>query len=145
MDDEFAYNMDDIMRGVDGAEVMSIFFPTLRKAVVIDTRCSETEGPMVRVMPMVSSPQERMRSIRRMRSGFPRAQNLAVVPWSRYVGTLETSGLWAKIVGRFEVAGQTQAANACRQALEELKRLEMLEMAAVIRGDNYRTLWSSRE
>ena len=51
------------MKSIDEAEVMSLFFPTFRNAVVIDTRHNDAEGPMVRIVSMVASPQERLRSI----------------------------------------------------------------------------------
>ena len=81
MYDDFPFDIDEITANVDRAEVMSIFFPTFRKALVIDTRSNENDGPMVRVMPMAASPQERMRTIRRLRSGFPGLAHLTLGPW----------------------------------------------------------------
>ena len=37
MDDEFVFSLEDVMTNIDTAEVMSLFFPAFRKAVVIDT------------------------------------------------------------------------------------------------------------
>ena len=88
MDSDFVFDLGDVMKNVENSEVMSIFFPTFRKAVVIDMRSNSTDGPMVRVMAMAASPQERLRSIRRLRPGFPRVRNLTVVPWPRYVDSL---------------------------------------------------------
>ncbi len=144
MDSDFVFDLDDVMKNVENSEVMSIFFPTFRKAVVIDMRSNNTDGPMVRVMAMAASPQERLRSIRRLRPGFPRVRNLTVVPWPRYVDSLVGLGLWEKIVQRLERAGETKAVEACNSAFEELKQLEKQELAAVVRGDNYHTIWSAK-
>lgn len=144
MDSDFVFDLDDVIKNVDNSEVMSIFFPNFRKAMVIDMRSNQTDGPMVRVMAMAASPQERLRSIRRLRPGFPRVRNLTVVPWPRYVDSLVSMGIWDKIVQRFERAGKTKAVEDCQNALEELKQLEKQELAAVVRGDNYHTIWSAK-
>ena len=145
MDDDFVLDVDEIMKSIDAAEIMSVFFPTFRKAVVIDTRSNATDGPMIRLMPMAASPQERLRSIRRLRPGFPRVHGLTLIPWPRYVDSLVSLGLWDRIVRRFKDAGQTEAVEACDTTLSELRLLEKEEFAAVVRGDNYHTIWSARD
>ena len=44
MDGDFVLNMDDVMQSIENADVMSLYFPALSKAVVIDTRSNETDG-----------------------------------------------------------------------------------------------------
>ncbi len=145
MDDDFVLDVDEIMKSIDAAEIMSVFFPTFRKAVVIDTRSNARDGPMIRLMPMAASPQERLRSIRRLRPGFPRGHGLTLIPWPRYVDSLVSLGLWDRIVRRFKDAGQTEAVEACDRTLSELRLLEKEEFAAVVRGENYHTIWSVRD
>ena len=99
----------------------------------------------VRLMPMASSPQDRVRSIRRLRPGFPRLQNLTLIPWQRYVDSLVDLGVWEKIVSRIEASGDEHAIQACDAVLAELRRLEREETAAAISGDNYQTIWSAHE
>jgi hypothetical protein len=144
MDSDFVFDLDEIMNSINTVEVMSIFFPTFRKSVVIDTRTSSDGRPMMKIMPMVASPQERLRSIRRLRPGFPRVHNLTVVPWPRYVDSLVTLGLWERIVRRFRENNDDEMVQRCADVLSELKVLEKEEMAAVIRGENYQTIWSAR-
>lgn len=144
MDSDFVFDLDEIMNSINTAEVMSIFFPTFRKSVVIDTRSNADGRPMVKIMPMVASPQERLRSIRRLRPGFPRVHNLTVVPWPRYVDSLVNLGLWERVVRRFQESNDTEMVKRCEDVLAELVRLEKEEMAAVIRGDNYQTIWSAK-
>ena len=144
MDSDFVFDLDEMMNSINTAEVMSIFFPTFRKSVVIDTRTSSDGRPMMKIMPMVASPQERLRSIRRLRPGFPRVHNLTVVPWPRYVDSLVTLGLWDRIVRRFREHNDDEMVRRCEDVLSELKHLEKEEMASVIRGENYQTIWSVR-
>ncbi|HAC19946.1 MAG TPA: hypothetical protein DDY93_13035 [Dehalococcoidia bacterium] len=143
MEGNFLFEIDEVLRNVQEAEVMSIFFPSFRKALIIDTRSNTDDGPMVRLMPMASSPQDRVRSIRKLRPGFPRLQNLTLIPWQRYVDSLVNLGVWEKIVKRIEESGDPKAIQACDAALTELRRLERQELVAAISGDNYQTIWSA--
>ncbi len=142
-DDDFESDLDEIVRNIDSAEVISIFFPTLRRSVVIDTRTNEHDGAMVRLMPMVASPQERLRSLRRLRPSFPRVHNLALIPWLRYVESLVKLGVWPRVLSRLEAAGEEAAAAECGEVLRELQAVEKAEMASVVRGENYHTMWSA--
>tara|TARA_B100000745_G_scaffold65532_1_gene38668 strand:- start:88 stop:525 length:438 start_codon:yes stop_codon:yes gene_type:complete len=143
MEGNFLFEIDEVLRNVQEAEVMSIFFPSFRRALIIDTRSNTDDGPMVRLMPMASSPQDRVRSIRKLRPGFPRLQNLTLIPWQRYVDSLVNLGVWEKIVKRIEESGDPKAIQACDAALTELRRLERQELVAAISGDNYQTIWST--
>ena len=141
MEGNFLFEIDEVLRNVQEAQVMSIFFPSFRRALIIDTRSNADDGPMVRLMPMASSPQDRVRSIRKLRPGFPRLQNLTLIPWQRYVDSLVNLGVWEKIVKRIEESGDPKAIQACDAALTELRRLERQELVAAISGDNYQTIW----
>jgi hypothetical protein len=143
MEGNFLFEIDEVLKNVQDAEVMSIFFPSFRRSLIIDTRTNDDDGPMVRLMPMASSPQDRVRSIRRLRPGFPRLQNLTFIPWQRYVESLVNLGVWEKIVSRIEETGDAKAIQACEDVLVELRRLEREEMVSAISGDNYQTIWSA--
>ena len=142
MEGNFLFDIEDVLQNVQRSEVMSVFFPTFRRSLIIDTRHNDDAGPLIKLMPMAKSPQDRMRSIRRMRPGFPRPTNLTLIPWQRYVASLVASGVWDKILARVEESGYQDALEACEQALEELRQLERDELTAAITGDNYHTLWS---
>ncbi len=145
MDDEFVFSLEDVITNIDTAEVKSLFFPAFRKAVVIDTRSNDEEGAMVRILPMAASPQERLRTIRKLRPTFPRLRTLTLIPWPRYVESLVSMGVWDRIVDRFRDGGHDEVLAECDAVLAELRRLERSEFAAVVRGENYHTLWSARE
>lgn len=142
MDGDFELDVDEILTDLKDADVLSLFFPMFRKSLVLDLRSTENSGPMVKIMPMVASPQERMRAIRRLRPGFPRRHSLSVVAWPRYVDSLRTHGIWQRLVERIERAGHKQAAGDMDKALQELRRQEKAEMARVVMGDNYHTIWT---
>ncbi len=142
MDGGFTRNIDEVIRNINNAEIISIMFPVLGKSLVLDVRYTADEGPMAVVVPMVGSPEERSRSIQRMRPGFPRPKELALVPWTLYVDSLVRLGIWDSIMKRFIESGHGEAIKACERALDELRRLEREEITSAIRGDNYQTIWS---
>ena len=141
MEGNFLFDIDDVMQNVSGAEVMSLFFPTFRRALIIDTRTTGEVGPLVRLMPMARSPQDRVRSIRRLRPQLPRPTNLTLIPWQRYVDSLVEYGVWDRILNKVRESGDEEALNACDKALAELRDMEREELLSAITGRNYHTLW----
>ena len=142
MEGNFLFDLNEVIRNVKSAEVMSVFFPAFHRALIVDTRFSETEGPLVRLMPMARSPQDRMRSIRRMRPGLPRPRNLTLIPWQRFVPSLVSSGVWDSILDRVRESGDADALAACEKALADLLELEREETLGAITGEKYHTVWS---
>lgn len=143
MNSDFMFDIDGMLRSIDSADVISIFFPSFRKALVVDPRSNERHSAMVQIAPMAASPQERLRLIRRQRPGLPRVRNLAVIPWTRYVDSLVRLGLWDKLIERLESAGEDEAIVECEQAFIELREMERDEHVNAIVGKNYHTIWSS--
>ena len=146
MEGDFGIDLQKVKQTIDDAEVMSLFFPSLRKSLIIDTRSNERDGPMVKVLPMAASPQERLRGLRRMRPGFPRLRSLTLIPWLRYIDSLVATGVWERILDRLGKAapGDDALLSACEDALKELRGHEKAELISVVKGDNYRTIWSAR-
>ena len=142
MDGDFRVNLDELFRNIANAEVISIYLPLLRKNILIDFRFTEEDPPMVKVVPMASSVEERNRTLRRLRPHFPRPKSITVVPWPKYVESLVHLGVWRKVLERFVYSGHKEAVQACNQVLEEMYELEMEELSAVITGENYHTMWA---
>ena len=142
MEGNFLFDLNEVIRNVKSAEVMSVFFPAFHRSLIVDTRFSDAEGPLVRLMPMARSPQDRMRSIRRMRPGLPRPRNLTLIPWQRFVPSLVSSGVWDSILDRVRESGDADALAACEKALADLMELEREETIGAITGEKYHTVWS---
>ena len=145
MDDDLGINIDDLLRAIREAEVLSFFFPLIRKSLIIDTRVSSEEQPMVRLAPQAGSLEERYRSIRRMRPSFPRPDNVTAIPWPKYVQSLVDCGAIAALQRRLESLGDHAPIRSLKRALAELRRLEQQELALAIRGEEYHTLWPSKK
>ncbi|MEE8046642.1 MAG: hypothetical protein V3T49_07375 [Dehalococcoidia bacterium] len=142
MDFGFGSGVDGVFKFIENAEVMAIFFPKFGQSVVIDVRPKEGEPPLVRVVPMARSIADRLRSIKRMRPALPRPQDIVAIPWVGYVSSMKTSGLWDKILSRIEQAEFPDALKAAEKAFDELVRMERRELAQLIMGEQYETLWA---
>ena len=143
MNGDFRMDMDDIVRNIESAEIVCVYFPLLRKTLVVDTRTDVEDPPIVKLLPMASSVEERFKSLRKLRPRFPRPEKVAVIPWPKYVDSLIRLGLWDRIVERCASSGDKGSVQACGGVLEELRGLEKAELIAVITGDNYHTIWQS--
>ena len=142
MDGDFRIDLDEVIRNIDRAEVISIYFPLLRKTILIDTRFTEEDQPMVKIVPMASNADERYRVLKRLRPRFPRPKANTVVSWPKYVESLVRLGVWRKVMERFVYSGHKDAVQACDRVLEDMSVLEMEELSAVITGENYHTMWT---
>ena len=109
---------------------------------MIDVRLKEEDPPLVRVVPMARSIADRLRTIKRMRPALPRPRDIVAIPWVGYVGAMDSSGLWKKIIARIEETGFPEALAAADKSFDELVRMERQELAHLIMGEQYDTLWA---
>ncbi|MBI01066.1 MAG: hypothetical protein CL783_01125 [Chloroflexi bacterium] len=142
MDFGYGNGVSGVFKFIENAEVMAVFFPKFGQSIVIDVRVKESDPPLVRVVPMARSIADRLRSIKRMRPSLPRPRDIVAVPWIGYVEAMQSSGLWNKIIGRIEESGYPEALEAADKAFDELVRMERRELAQLIMGEQYETLWA---
>ena len=143
MNSDYRMDMDEISRNIQRAEVVCFYFPQLRKTLVVDLRTDVEDPPVVRLLPMVNSIEERVRSLKKLRPRFPQPEKLAILPWPKYVDSLVRMGIWDMLVERCAATGDKGSVKSCADALDELRKLEKEEMAAVITGDQYHTIWQA--
>jgi hypothetical protein len=129
MDSEFRIDISEVQRSIDFAEVVALYFPLLRKTLLLDTRTNHVDGPMIKVVPMASSPEERFREL--------------VLPWPKYVSSLVRLEVWDHIVRRYLELGSPEIVRQCESCLNELRGMEREEFARAITGENYETLWDA--
>lgn len=138
----FYDDLNDVKANILEADVISIFFPNFKKSVLVDTRSTETDGPSIMLTPMARSPRERIKSMEKLRPGFPEVKNMILIPWLRYIFSLEESGIWELLVNRLEQSTLLNSNPAADTILNELKNLENIELLEVIKGNTYQTIWS---
>ncbi len=145
MDSDFRIDIGEVLRSIDVGEVIALYFPLLRKTLLMDTRSNNVDGPMIRVVPMASSPEERFRELVRLRPRFPKPESITIIPWPKYVASLVRLEVWAHIVRRFLEIGPPEIVRRCEACLEELRKAEREEIRRAITGENYETLWDAAE
>ena len=137
----FYDDLNDVKAYILEADVISIFFPNFQKSVLVDTRSNDTDGPSIMLTPMARSPRERVKSMEKLRPGFPEVKNMILIPWLRYIFSLEESGIWELLIERLDQSTHLNSNIAANTILDELKNLEYLELLDVIKGDQYQTIW----
>ena len=146
MDDDDQF-LSQVLAGISEAEIITIFFPLLRRALVIDTRNNEGAGQMVRVMPQVSSMEERIGSIERLRPQFGKVRSILGIPWIKSVSSLIEQGVCDQLVQRLLDTNMPpqKAQDVIDRCVRELRQVEHRAFIAMIRGDGYHTLWSGSQ
>ena len=143
MDSDFRIDIGEVQRAIDVGEITALYFPLLRKTLLMDTRTTGVDGPMIKVVPMASSPEERFRDLVRMRPRLPKPESINIVPWPKYVASLVRLEVWDHIVRRFLEIGPPEIVKRCEECLEELKQMEREELRRAITGEKYETLWDA--
>ena len=100
-DDQF---LNQVLSGISEAEIITIFFPLLRRALIIDTRHSEGLGHMVGVLPQVGSMEERIATIEQMRPQFGKVRSIIGIPWIKPISSLREQGIIDRLIERLSDA-----------------------------------------
>ena len=141
MDNDFAIDIDAIFEVIDKADVITIRFLILPERLLIDARCSEGEGPLIKCVPRAASLEERFKSIKQLRPRFRLPEKITAIWWPKHVRELATCGVWDRIIQRLTSAGFPQAAEQCQEILEDLIQQEEQEILNAIAGKGYQCLW----
>ena len=145
MDGEFRIDLEDLIRNVEKAEVISIYFPLLKTTLLIDTRFDTGDSPLVSLVPSANSVDERVRYLKRLRPNYPHPTDITILPWTRRAQVLVKLGIWQILLDRLVYSGFDGAVQAFSDAKDEIERLESKELVSAIRGDNYYTIWKRKE
>jgi hypothetical protein len=141
MDSDYRIDFPEVYRAIDHGEIIALFFPLLRKTLLMDTRTTTLDEPLIKVVPMAASAEERYRELVRMRPRLPKPESVNIVPWPKLVGSLERTGVWDRIVRRYIEIGPPEIVKQCELSIEELRAFEREEIRNAITGENYETLW----
>ncbi|MDA1062349.1 MAG: hypothetical protein O2895_05520, partial [Chloroflexi bacterium] len=112
LDSGFELDIEAVRENIAEAEVVTLYFPLLRKTLLVDTRTTERLGPMVRVVPMASSTADRFESLQRLRPELPKPESITMIPWGRPVASLRAAGVWDRLLARLSESGDAAALSA---------------------------------
>jgi len=133
-----------VNRNLDVAEVVALYFPMLRKTLLMDVRTNDVDGPMIRVVPMAKTPEERFQSLLKMRPRFGKPDSITIIPWPKFVHSLIELGIWDHIVRRYAELGSPDMVRECDRCFVQLQKFEDDEVRNAITGENYETIWGVR-
>ncbi len=141
MDNEYNLDYGEILKTVRHSEVITFRFVTVPMRLLIDNRFNEVDAPLVKLVPKVTSAEERFKNLKMLRPRFKLPSKISAIWWPRYIRTLDEYGIWQAIVQRIVDNGFPAAAAECAAIINELKRMERAELSNAIGGEGYRTLW----
>lgn len=141
MDSDYRIDVSEVNKNIDVADVIAMYFPLLRKTLLMDMRTNDVDGPMIKVVPMANTPEERFQSLLKMRPRFGRPDSITIIPWPKYVQSIAEMGIWDRIVRRY---AEPQSVRDCDRCFTELVKLEGEEIRRAITGENYETIWGAR-
>jgi hypothetical protein len=143
MENDFGFELEDILNVVDTADVLLARFQILDQRLLIDMRSSEADGPMLTLVPRAGSAEERFRGLKRLRPRFPLPDRILSFQWPRDIVMLKTTGVWQHLCERLAERGMADAARRCEEVYQDLLRLEHQEVLGAVRGsEGYKTIWS---
>lgn len=143
LDSQYRIDISEVQRSIDAADVVALYFPLLRKTLLMDSRSNSLDGPMIKVVPMASSPQERFKELVRLRPRFSKPESITIIQWPKYVDSMVKLQLWDHIVRHFLEIGPPDIVRRCDECLQELAHTEQDELRRAITGENYETLWDA--
>ena len=140
--DDYGLDLEEVARVIDAAEVLVIRFAILDKRLLIDARTSESEGPIISIVPKAGSVEERFKALKKLRPRLPLPEKIMSFMWPRQMETFRASGLWEKIEARMVSLGGEEMFKVCQTVFADLEQQEKAEVVAAIRGaDTYQSLW----
>jgi hypothetical protein len=139
VEDDLGVDLSDILNVVNTSEVFVVMFHLFERRLLVDTRGSEDDPPLIRVVDRVRSSDERFRELMRLRPKLSSPEKIIAFQWPRTVRTLVESGVWQAIYDRLEAHGVTDS--TLLAVLHELQWEERREEIKAVRGEEpYRTL-----
>jgi hypothetical protein len=141
MDNNYDLDVGEILRTVESAEVLTFRFVVIGQGLLIDTRFSAVDGPLLKLVPAVKSPEERFRSLKEIRPRFRLPEKICAIWWPKHINSLATYGVWQAIAKRVIDSGFPGAAQQCEGVFGELLAQEEQEVKSAILGKGYQALW----
>lgn len=142
MSDEFGVDLEEVLKIIDGAELLVVRFHLIDKRLLVDFRTRPGVAPLITIVARVDSLEERFRSIRKLRPQLPLPEKVMTFHWPRSVPVLLASGVWQHLVDRISSLGDDETTDDCGRVMQQLIAEERREVAGAIRGaDHYQTLW----
>lgn len=137
-EEEFNARMLDALRT---AEVMSVFFVRVGRSLILDFRQEGTAVPAAILDDIVSTPEARLQSFRRLRPELPLPERLTLAPWTSAVRDFARHGLLTALLDRCLLEGGEDLQATAAKAFRQLEMLEQKYLRDLVRGVGMTTIW----
>jgi hypothetical protein len=134
-------DLEEVRKVVDQCDVFTIGFRLFPERLIIDSRKSETEGPMVEVVEPVATVEERFFWLGQRRPSFGVPKQFTFFIWPHSVRYMSESGLVDMIRRRLESV-EPESGALIDRAVAQLQRMEDRAVRDAITGRNYHTIWA---
>jgi len=135
-------DLDEVRKAVNACDVFTIGFRLFPQRLIIDTRLSEQEGPMVELVEAVGTVEERFFWLGKRRPSFGVPEQFTFFVWPHSLRFFVESGLADRIRERLKGAERRSAARQVKAALSQLMELERQAVQDAISGRDFHALWS---
>src|SRR5450759_3409693 len=68
--EDYGLDMDEVVRVIESADVLVVRFAIVDTRLLIDARTTDTEGPLIAVVPKAGSVEERFKALKKLRPRF---------------------------------------------------------------------------
>jgi hypothetical protein len=136
--DEFDQKMLEALRS---AEVISVFFVRVGRSMILDARREVGVAPAIILDDIVSTPQARLQSFRRLRPGLPLPERLTLAPWTSAVREFRDRGMLDVLLERCTSEGGYELKASASETYRELEILERRYLRDLVRGVGMQTIW----
>lgn len=137
-EDEYRERMQDAIRT---AEVISVFFVRVGRSLILDFRSEGVIGAAVMVDDIVSTPEARLQSFRRLRPDLPLPERLTLAPWTSAVREFRETRLLDELLLRCDREGGHGLKSDAQLAYRQLEMLERKYLRDLVRGVGMETIW----
>lgn len=141
MDDAAELLNKRLIRAIEVAEVLNVFFPQLQHSLILDARHDQFAPPAIILDGMVGSAEARVRSFAQLRPHFPLPEKLMIAAWPGSIRALVEAGVYDAILERWRALGYPQGEAEAARALRQLRRLERAAMRDLLTGTTSKALW----
>jgi len=130
-----------MIAAVRSADVMSILFVRVGQSMIVDLRREGGSEPAVLLDDIVSTPQARLQSFRRLRPELPLPDRLTLAPWTNAVRDFGDAGILEALLERCRLEGGGELRDRADAAYRRLVALERRFLRELVRGEGMETIW----
>jgi len=134
-------DLSEVEKVVDLCDVFTVVFRMFPERLLVDSRFTAEEGPLVALVGPVASVEERFHWLGQERPRFGPPERFMFFPWPHSIVFLDQCGIADHIRRRCEASGWPQAVAMFEKVMADLKEKELQVTLEAIKGENFHTIW----